>query len=295
MDEQITLFDLTMPIFEIHKPIRLIELFSGVGAQAMALRNIGADFEHYRSVEIDKYAVQSYNAIHGTDFEPTDITTVNGEDLGIVDKDKYAYILTYSFPCQSISQAGTQQGFAENSGTRSSLLWEVRRILDELDDMPDVLLMENVPAIHSEKFMPDFRKWLAYLDGKGYTSFWQDMNAKDYGVAQNRLRTFVVSLYWKYNYHFPKPIELCKNFADYLEDGTVDDRYYMHGDRPQKLIDEMIADGRIIRGGWRQTVDGTTNNPKCTNIANCVKAKYRGLSTRQSEENCVIERQGREI
>lgn len=99
-DGQVSIFDLTMPLFKIDKPIRLIELFAGIGSQAMALRDLGADFEHYRVVEFDKYAVRSYNAIHGTKFEPKDIRNVKGGDLGIVDLNKWTYIMTYSFPCQ---------------------------------------------------------------------------------------------------------------------------------------------------------------------------------------------------
>ena len=92
--------------FTIKKPIRLIELFAGVGSQAMALRDIGADFEHWKAIEIDKYAVASYNAIHKTNFSTSDITKIHGDNLGIEDTDKFTYILTYSFPCQDLSVAG---------------------------------------------------------------------------------------------------------------------------------------------------------------------------------------------
>ena len=98
--DQLTIFDMLYPTFKIDKPIRLIELFAGVGSQAMALRNIGANFEHYRVCEFDKYAVASYNAIHGTNFETSDIRNLKGGDLGIVDLNKWTYIMTYSFPCQ---------------------------------------------------------------------------------------------------------------------------------------------------------------------------------------------------
>lgn len=94
---QMSLFDGSQP-FKIDKPIRLIELFAGIGSQAKALKNIGADFEHYRICEFDKYAVQSYNAVHGTDFKTSDITELKGGDLGIIETDKYCYVLTYSFP-----------------------------------------------------------------------------------------------------------------------------------------------------------------------------------------------------
>lgn len=96
--------------YKITKPIRLIELFAGIGSQAMALRNIGADFETYRVVEFDKFAIKSYNAIHGTSFEPQDITETTGADLGIVETDKYTYVMTYSFPCQDLSVSGKMKG-----------------------------------------------------------------------------------------------------------------------------------------------------------------------------------------
>lgn len=95
-----SLFESEKERLKIKTPIRLIELFAGVGSQAMALRDIGADFTHHRVVEFDKYCIKSYNAIHGTDFEPMDIREVKGGDLGIEDTDKYTYIMTYSFPCQ---------------------------------------------------------------------------------------------------------------------------------------------------------------------------------------------------
>lgn len=97
-DGQMTIFDYLHEPSKIKNKIRLIELFAGVGSQAMALRNIGADFEHHRVVEFDKYAMASYNAIHGTDFEVSDIRQVKGGDLGITNTDMYTYIMTYSFP-----------------------------------------------------------------------------------------------------------------------------------------------------------------------------------------------------
>jgi DNA (cytosine-5)-methyltransferase 1 len=115
------------------KTIRLIELFAGYGSQALAIKRLGIPYEHYRVVEFDKYAVKSYNAIHGTNFTVTDIRDVTGEDLGIVETDKYNYLLTYSFPCTDLSIAGNMQGMSRDSGTRSGLLWEVERILRELN------------------------------------------------------------------------------------------------------------------------------------------------------------------
>ena len=232
------------PTYSINKSIRLIELFAGVGSQAMALKRLGAKFEHYRVCEFDKYAIQSYNAIHNTSFETSDITKWHGEDLGIIDKDKYEYILTYSFPCQSLSVAGKQEGMRKGSGTRSGLLWEVERLLNETEELPQVLLMENVPQVHSDKNKPDFDLWISFLKSKGYTNQYFDMNAKDYGTAQNRNRCFMVSILSDESIEKPKPIKLTKTMKDYLED-SVDEKYYLTSEKAQKLINNLIDRGII--------------------------------------------------
>lgn len=186
----------------------------------MALERIGADFEHYRVVEFDKYAVASYNAVHGTDFPTIDICNVKGVDLGIVNKSCFTYLLTYSFPCTDISIAGQQKGMAKGSGTRSGLLWEVERILNELqvsDSLPQILLMENVDAICNQQNKPHLRKWTEFLDGLGYTSYGQVLNSNDYCIAQNRKRYILVSLLGKYNYKFPNPEELDTCVEDYFQ------------------------------------------------------------------------------
>jgi len=245
--EQLSIFDLTMPKVSVDKKIRLIELFAGVGSQAMALRDLGADFEHYRVVEFDKYAIASYNAIHGTNFEPMDITKITGQQLEIIDKEKYCYILTYSFPCQDLSAAGKGKGMKKGSGTRSGLLWEVERLLKETKELPDILIMENVPQVVGWANMPDFRKWQDFLTELGYINFVDILNAKDYGVAQNRERCFMVSLLGEYNYHFPRPIPLDKTIKDYLED-EVDEKYYINTEKAQKLI-ETLNDAGTAAGG----------------------------------------------
>ena len=244
MNEQLNIFSVFRRDFRINNKIRLIELFAGVGSQAMALKKLGADFEHYKVVEFDKYAIKSYNAIHGTDFEPTDITQISGSDLKIVDTETFTYLLTYSFPCQDLSVAGKQKGMVKGSGTRSGLLWEVERLLNEVGNLPQVLLMENVPQVHGKKNMEDFQKWIAFLESKGYSNYWQDLNAKNYGVAQNRNRCFMVSILGSYNFTFPNPIELQKVMKDYLED-EVDEKYYINNEKAQKLIQKLIDNGTL--------------------------------------------------
>ena len=227
--EQTNIFDFieeTNKKYKIVQPIRLIELFAGIGSQAKALKNIGADFEHYKVVEFDKYAIASYNAIHGTNFITQDITKIKGSDLEIVDTNKYCYIMTYSFPCQDLSLAGKQAGMTKGSSTRSGLLWEVERLLNETKELPQILLMENVPQVHGKKNIQDFEKWIEFLQSKGYSNYWKDLNAKDYGIPQNRNRTFMVSILGSYEYEFPKPFELKLRLKDMLEK-NVDEKYYL--------------------------------------------------------------------
>lgn len=245
---QMSIFDLIREQIRITKPIRLIELFARYGSQAMALERIGAKFEHYRVVEFDKYAVASYNAVHGTDFHTMDITKVHADDLNICNTEAFTYLLTYSFPCTDLSVAGKQAGMKKGSGTRSGLLWEVERILKEIRDgggeLPQILFMENVPQVHADANMVDFQNWIDFLTSLGYVSYWQDLNAKNYGVAQNRERCFMFSFLGEYNYHFPQPIPLKKKLKDYLED-DVDEKYYINNEKAEKLIKQLIDNGTL--------------------------------------------------
>ena len=104
--------------YKIAKPVRLIELFAGIGSQAKALELLGVDFEHWKVCEFDDYAMKSYNAVHNTNFKTSDIQNLTASDLEIKDKDKYEYIMTYSYPCTDISIAGKREGMERNSGTR---------------------------------------------------------------------------------------------------------------------------------------------------------------------------------
>ena len=269
VNKQLSLYDLTRQNFKISNKIRLIELFAGIGSQAKALKNLGADFETWKVVEFDKYAIASYNAVHGTDFPTIDITEITGEFLDIKDVDKYTYIMTYSFPCQDLSVAGHRRGMEKGTGTRSGLLWEVERLLNEVENLPQVLLMENVPMVHSKDNIGEFTEWVEFLRSKGYSNFWQDLNAKDYGVAQNRDRCFMVSILGEWNYNFPDPIPLTKCMKDYLEE-TVDEKFYINSPKAQKLIEMLLADGVEPN----QAVDGTLGNPKAKEVASSIIARY---------------------
>ena len=297
---QESIFDVLYPKFKIDKPIRLIELFAGYGSQALALKYLGVEFEHWRICEWAVKSIQAYKDIHynniNFDFSGdltkenlvkvlyelgissnynkpmakqqiqrlnekqlrniwnniitiknlVNIQQVKGKDLKIVDTNDYTYIMTYSFPCQDLSLAGKGKGMSDTS-TRSGMLWEVERILDEckeLGNLPQVLLMENVPQVHSQENTKDFNKWQLKLESLGYKNYWQDLIATDYGIPQTRNRCFMVSILGDYSYSFPKPIPLKLKLKDMLED-NVDEKYYLS----DKLLKYY---GKKIEQGWRK-------------------------------------------
>lgn len=270
-----SLFDNLENRFKLDKPVRLIELFAGIGAQAKALENLGVNFEHYRVCEIDKYAIASYNAIHGTNFEISDITKLSSNDLGIIDTTTYIYILTYSFPCQDLSLAGKQQGMKKGTQTRSGLLWEVERLLKGCKELPQVLLMENVPQVHSSKNYEDFKDWQNFLSNLGYQNTWADLNAKNYGIPQNRNRTFMVSILGNSPYEFPEPFPLNLKLKDLLED-NVDEKYYLS----EKQINGIVNSSFAQKCNFIQNTEccGTLlardrKDPKCVAISSSIPIK----------------------
>lgn len=190
---------------------------SNDGKEPMALNQIARKNE--------KWLRDTYNAYKAT-HNISNLMLAAGRDLNIVDVENYIYILTYSFPCQDLSIAGKQAGMTKGSKTRSGLLWEVERLLKQSENLPQVLLMENVTQVHNNKNSADFQKWLDVLESLGYSNYYSDLNAKDYGVPQNRNRCFMVSLLGNYSYTFPLPIPLTKRLKDILET-DVDEKYYL--------------------------------------------------------------------
>lgn len=190
--------------------VKLFEAFSGIGSQTQALKNLGIEHEVVGISEIDKYAIKSYELIHGDVKNYGDISKLSGGELPI-DID----IFTYSFPCQDLSIAGNNKGIVK--GNRSGLLYEVERVLKEMEHLPKILLLENVKNLVGKKHKEDFYIWLNELEKMGYTNTWKVLNAKDYGIPQNRERIFVVSNLNGNEYVFPDPLELKYKIRDFLE------------------------------------------------------------------------------
>ena len=254
--------------------LKVFEAFSGVGSQRMALRNLGVDYEVVATSEIDDFAVKSYAAIHDNNKVVPEETVENMEaylkkrniplnkdgarknlrgkrlkefyeacvksnNLGDISKVDTQDIpdhdlFTYSFPCQDISVAGKGLGLDEGGGTRSGLLWECQKVI--AGKKPKYLLLENVKNLVGKKHKPNFDKWLEWLEGQGYTNYWEVLNAKDFGIPQNRERVFVVSILGEHKpYVFPSKEKLILRLKDILED-EVDEKYYLDDEKTEKLI-----------------------------------------------------------
>lgn len=234
-----------MTVEQQNDEIRVFEAFAGYGSQSLALERLHRDFPafRYRVVgysEIDPTAIKAYTALHGDIPNFGDISRIDWARVPDFD------LLTYSFPCTNISAAGQQKGLAEGSGTASSLLWECRKAIAA--KRPGYLLMENVKALVSKKFLPYFNMWRAELDGYGYTSFAKVLNAADYGVPQHRERIFMVSILGENaGYSFPEPLPLTRRLKDVLED-SVDECFYLSDKRVQGLIRSTLKEREAGRG-----------------------------------------------
>ena len=226
--------------------------FSGYDSQLMAadvLKEWHPDFRWTCKgwSDIDKYACQMHNLVFPqfADCALGDITKIDWHAVKRSLQGREVDLFTYSSPCQDISQAGKQMGLQEGSDTRSALLWRVADAVEVL--RPKYLLQENVAALVSKKFMPDFQKWLDKLSSLGYVSLWARLNAKNYGVPQNRDRVFCISMRQDvaFDYQFPEPFELRTRLEDVLEE-EVSDRYFLKDDAVSKFLKANDSDNALF-------------------------------------------------
>ncbi len=252
-------------------PLRLIELFAGIGSQTQALTNIGVPHTVVGISEIDKYAIQSYKAMHGE--------VTNFGDIREIKSLPDADLWTYSFPCQDISVAGKGAGIKE--GTRSGLLFEVERLLiaaAENGNLPKYLLLENVKNLVSKKFKADFDRWLYFLSSLGYANYWQILNAKDYGIPQNRERVFCVSIRGEHKpFKFPEKRELKLRLRDMIDE-VVDEKYYLKESTIRSIVNSSFNSRRdSIRKGddVAYTIMARDfKGPQCVQVGEVVGEKW---------------------
>lgn len=249
--------------------IKVLELFAGIGACSKALENLNIEHEIVDAVEIDKYAIKAFNAIHNTNFEPQDISKW--------DKDIECDLIMHGSPCQDFSIAGKQAGGDKGAGTRSSLMYETLRIVEKLK--PDYVIWENVKNILSKKHVHNFDEYIRQMALLGYGSTWKVLNAKDYGIPQNRERVYTISTRRKVLTlgDWPKGVELKKKLGDIL-DKEVDEKYYLTQDKINQIQFKDISNtvrtsghGSLDRHSWDVIrVGGLYDNDKGTHQAGSV-------------------------
>lgn len=247
--------------------MKVLSLFSGIGAFEKALTNMGVKYELVNYCEIDKYASKSYSAIHGVPESKNlgDITKVDTSKLPD-DID----LLTYGFPCQDISLAGKQRGFEhEGERTRSGLFFEALRLIEDLQ--PKFAICENVKNLTSKKFEKEFQIVLESLEEAGYRNYWQVLNAKDYGIPQNRERVFIVSIREDIDkgFTFPKPFPLELRLKDML-DAEVDEKYYLSDSQIENIkTSDFIQKQKLIQKGdtCSTLLARDYKDPKCVQVA----------------------------
>lgn len=267
--------------------IRILELCAGYGSQALALKNLG--FDVYSEIaEFDKYASQAYMQLHGENKNYGDIYAIDETKLPYFD------MITYSTPCQDFSVAGKGKGGDKGSGTRSSLLWECERIIRAVK--PKYLLMENVKNLLSDKHRHNFNEWFKVLEGMGYTNYYKVLNAKDFGIPQNRERIFCVSILGGGQYLFPNPVPLEKRLKDMLED-DVDEKYYLSDEQVKRFLQMGNVNpsgkgmnGNVCTGDICNTI--TVNKgqaPKIKDVSNAIRCSGRQTLDKKHTWDIVVE------
>lgn len=223
--------------------VKVLSLFSGIGAFEQALKNIGHDVDLVGFSEIDKYAIKSYCAVHGVD-ESLNLGDVTKIDTSRIPAD--VDVLTYGFPCQDISVAGSLNGFFDDNGktTRSGLFFEALRIIEDVK--PRIAIAENVKNLLSKRFSTEFEVVLQSLEEAGYVNYYKVLNSKDFGIPQNRERVFIVSIRKDIDegFEFPTGFPLEKCLTDMLEE-NVDESFYVNTDRANRFINDLIEEGKM--------------------------------------------------
>ena len=299
-------------------------------ADYLAERNIGYDFEKNKPYDwhrlISKKTGKASERLKK--YYLSCIISKNRGDVSKIEKLEYADFWTYSFPCQDISVAGKQAGIEKH--TRSGLLYEVERLLNvsaEHGELPKYLMLENVKNLVGKKFKAQFEEWLQALDELGYNNYWKILNAKHYGIPQNRERVFGISIRKDVDtggFSFPEGFDNGLRLKDFLED-EVDEKFYISQEKTEKLISQIKlnnpsikrepgkADGvytnqslnftrpplkdlsRTLKANVHDAavvmpIDKSYNNPKPIEIANCITAREdRGISNHQAVGTAVME------
>lgn len=266
--------------------MRYLSLFSGIGAFEKALTRLGIDYELVGFSEIDKYAIKSYCAVHNVD------ESLNLGDISKIDLEKLPDdidLITHGSPCQDFSVAGLQAGGDKGTGTRSSLMWCTVDIVEKVK--PKYVIWENVKNLLSKSHRHNFDSYIEVMDKLGYNSYYQVLNAKDFGIPQNRERVYTVSIRKdidKNDFKFPEKEELKLRLKDMLEK-EVDEKYYLSNKMKEYIFD---INDKQENTKWANRADNGKLNP---NIAYTLSVRSAGGSQRAGVSNFIINEISEEI
>lgn len=302
--------------------LRVFEAFSGVGAQCMALRNLKKEYKIVATCDIDETATLAYYYTHANNkkskkkysdskkrkfiidrgigskskimkmdsenlnvlFDAVDVCNNLG-DIAKLDTSNIPEhdLFTYSFPCQDISSVGTQKGLDIGSGTRSSLLWECKKVIES--KKPKYLLLENVKNLTTGKNKKNFNDWLNYLENQGYTNYWKIFDSKDYGIPQRRPRVIVVSKYGKCNTNLIKDNELKdkKEIVDIIDLSENNWKKFM----PKSTIKGSVKEGHYA---FLDDRDWKINGVMISKVCSTQRAGRTGLKLIKKENGQLFER-----
>lgn len=229
---------MTMTKYTKERPLRIFEAFAGYGSQSLAFeelqrRHPDFAFEAVGFSEIEPAAITAYRLMHGDDIPNYgDVTKIDWAQVPGFD------FISWSSPCQDFSTAGLRRGGEEGSGTRSSLIWEERRMIEA--KRPKYIMLENVKGLLTQQMRPYFLRYLRELEEYGYANFHRVLNARDYGVPQNRERIFVISIRRdggegpQYAFPSPQPLDLC---VEDVVENIADDAFYLSREQVEKFIE----------------------------------------------------------
>lgn len=265
--------------------MKILSLFSGIGAFEKALRNLNIGFELIGYSEIDKYASKAYSLIHNVpeSLNLGDITKINEQTLL-----KNIDLVTYGFPCQDISIAGKKKGFTDGeTKTRSGLFFDALRIIQAVQ--PKIAIAENVKNLTSKRFKNEFETVLNSLNSIGYNNYYAVLNARNYGIPQNRERVFIISIHKSVDnnkFVFPKPIKTDKKLENLLENDAVlpilHNIYGGFGEKKPRVFDTYSPTIRTAAGGGHIPSVWSTISKKNRNLTPKECFKLMGFDDRDA-------------
>lgn len=251
--------------------IKILELFGGIGAARKAMLNLGCPHKAIDYVEIDEKSVRTYNALYEHIHQPQSVVGWNLKPD----------ILVHGSPCQDFSRAGTRLGGNDEDKTRSSLMWETIRIIESMGVWkPQVVIWENVKGVLAKDMIHNFKKYFVEMERLGYTSNYEVLDSREFGIPQKRERVFVISMLNGHWFDFSRLKGRPMKDVQELLETNVDDKYTIKSPSMLKAINKRKGFG----GGLKPIEDYswtiTTKQNRCPNsgIVPIGNGKYRLLT-----------------